>query len=102
MTPQKLAKQEGLKDAMKELKKLTSFQDKLAHGAKPKGAAEPWAVQVCRFCGAGRNEGGSERGGDGIYGIYRRKKVTKTEHLQIPLVGLEPTIPGLGDQCLIH
>ena len=66
MTPQKLAKQEGLKDAMKELKKLTSFQDKLACGAKPKGAAEPWAVQVCRFCGAGRNEGGSERGGDGI------------------------------------
>ena len=46
VTPQKLAKQEGMKDAMKELKKLTSFQDKIARGAKPKGAAEPWAIQV--------------------------------------------------------
>ena len=35
-----------MKDAMKELKKLTSFQDKIARGAKPKGAAEPWAIQV--------------------------------------------------------
>lgn len=56
LTPQKLAKQEGLKDAMKELKKLTTFQDKIARGAKPKGAAEPWAVQVsqkkdiCNVC----------------------------------------------------
>ena len=47
VTPQKLAKAEGLKDAMKELKKLTSFQDKVARGAKPKGYAEPWAVKVC-------------------------------------------------------
>ena len=31
---------------MKELKKLTSFQDKIARGARPKGAAEPWAIQV--------------------------------------------------------
>lgn len=46
LTPQKLAKQDGLKDVMKELKKLTSFQDKVAHGSKPKGAVEPWAVQV--------------------------------------------------------
>ena len=46
LTPQKLAKQEGLKDAMKELKKLTALQDKIARGTKPKGAAEPWAVQV--------------------------------------------------------
>lgn len=45
-TPQKLAKTEGLKDAMKELKKLTTFQDKVERGAKPKGYAEPWAVQV--------------------------------------------------------
>ena len=45
-TPQKLAKAEGLKDAMKELKKLTSFQDKVARGSKPKGYAEPWAVKV--------------------------------------------------------
>jgi ankyrin repeat protein len=46
VTPQKLAKQEGMKDVMKELKKLTSFQDKIARGAKPKGAAEPWAIQL--------------------------------------------------------
>lgn len=45
-TPQKLAKAEGHKDSMKELKKLTAFQDKVARGAKPKGYAEPWAVQV--------------------------------------------------------
>jgi len=31
---------------MKELKKLTTFQDKVARGSKPKGYAEPWAVQV--------------------------------------------------------
>ncbi len=31
---------------MKELKKLTSFQDKVALGAKPKGFSEPWAVKV--------------------------------------------------------
>ena len=47
-TPQKIAKVEGFKDAMKELKKLTTFQDKVAHGTKPKGYAEPWAVRVCK------------------------------------------------------
>ena len=26
----------------------------------------------------------------------------KGKWLEVPLVGLEPTIPGLGDQCLIH
>ena len=31
---------------MKELKKLTTFQDKVERGSKPKGYAEPWAVQV--------------------------------------------------------
>ena len=45
-TPQKLAKAEGLKDAMKEAKKLSTFQDKAARGAKPKGFAEPWCVRV--------------------------------------------------------
>lgn len=38
-----------MKDAMKELKKLTSFQDKAARGAKPKGYAEPWCVQVSLY-----------------------------------------------------
>ena len=46
-TPQKVAKSEGHKDSMKELKKLTTFQDKVSRGMKPKGFAEPWAVQVC-------------------------------------------------------
>ena len=46
VTPQKLAKAEGMKDAMKELKKLTTFQDKAARGGKPKGYAEPWCVRV--------------------------------------------------------
>ena len=46
LTPQKYAKNEGMKDAMKELKKLSSFQDKIAKGGKPKGYAEPWSVQV--------------------------------------------------------
>ena len=46
LTPQKIAKAEGYKDAMKELKKLTTFQDKAARGAKPKGFSEPWAVTV--------------------------------------------------------
>ena len=46
MTPQKIAKTEGLKDAMKEAKKLSTFQDKAARGAKPKGFAEPWCVRV--------------------------------------------------------
>ncbi len=46
LTPQKIAKTEGYKDAMKELKKLTTFQDKAEKGGKPKGFAEPWAVRV--------------------------------------------------------
>ena len=46
LTPQKIAKAEGYKDAMKELKKLTTFQDKADRGAKPKGFSEPWAVKV--------------------------------------------------------
>ena len=46
LTPQKIAKTEGFKDAMKELKKLTTFQDKIERGAKPKGSAEDWAVRV--------------------------------------------------------
>lgn len=46
LTPQKIAKNEGTKDAMKELKKLTVYQDKVAKGGKPKGFAEPWAIQV--------------------------------------------------------
>ena len=46
LTPQKIAKTEGFKDAMKEAKKLSSFQDKAARGAKPKGFAEPWCVRV--------------------------------------------------------
>lgn len=46
VTPQKLAKAEGMKDAMKELKKLTTFQDKAARGGRPKGYAEPWCVRV--------------------------------------------------------
>lgn len=46
VTPQKLAKSEGFKDSMKELKKLTGFQDKIAGGGRPKGFAEPWAIRV--------------------------------------------------------
>ena len=46
LTPQKIAKTEGFKDVMKEVKKLGSFQDKVARGAKPKGFAEPWCVRV--------------------------------------------------------
>ena len=46
LTPQKYAKNEGMKDAMKELKKLSSFQDKVAKGGKPKGFAESWSVRV--------------------------------------------------------
>lgn len=49
LTPQKIAKNEGFKDAMKELKKLTTFQDKIEQGAKPKGFAEAWAVKVREF-----------------------------------------------------
>ena len=30
------------------------------------------------------------------------KKEEKTRYWEVPLVGLEPTIPGLGDQCLLH
>lgn len=46
VTPQKIAKTEGFKDCMKELKKLTSFQDKVAKGSKPKGFSEQWCIQV--------------------------------------------------------
>lgn len=46
LTPQKIAKNEGTKDAMKELKKLSGFQDKVSRGAKPKGYAEPWSIKV--------------------------------------------------------
>ena len=46
VTPQKIAKTEGFKDCMKELKKLTSFQDKVAKGSKPKGFSEHWCIQV--------------------------------------------------------
>ena len=50
-TPQKLAKSLGFKDCMKELKKLTTFQDKILKGGKPKGFAEKWCVQVRNhFC----------------------------------------------------
>ena len=36
-------------------------------------------------------------------GIEReREGEKKKEVVCIPLVGLEPTIPGLGDQCLLH
>ena len=49
LTPQKIAKAEGYKDAMKELKKLTTFQDKADRGVKPKGFSEPWAVKVSRI-----------------------------------------------------
>ena len=38
---------------MKELKKLTTFQDKAARGAKPKGFSEAWAVMVSRHMPAG-------------------------------------------------
>jgi len=48
-TPQKLAKSLGFKDCMKELKKLTSFQDKILKGGKPKGYAEKWCIQVCTY-----------------------------------------------------
>ena len=68
VTPQKHAKQEGHKDAMKELKKLTAFQDKLSRGATPKGAADPWAIQVGRqvwrkVLGGGEVGGVETRGG---------------------------------------
>lgn len=46
LTPQKIAKNEGTKDAMKELKKLSGFQDKVSRGTKPKGYAEPWSIRV--------------------------------------------------------
>ena len=46
VTPQKIAKTEGFKDCMKELKKLTSFQDKVAKGSKPKGFSEHWCIQL--------------------------------------------------------
>ena len=46
ITPQKLAKSEGFKDSMKELKKWTGFQDRLARGSKPKGFSEQWAIRV--------------------------------------------------------
>ena len=46
LTPQKIAKNEGMKDAMKELKRLTNFQDKVARGGKAKGYSEPWCVRV--------------------------------------------------------
>ena len=46
LTPQKIAKTEGYKDAMKELKKLTTFQDKAARGTRPKGFSDKWAVRV--------------------------------------------------------
>jgi hypothetical protein len=46
LSPQKIAKNEGTKDAMKELKKLTGYQDKVAKGGKPKGFAELWAIQL--------------------------------------------------------
>ena len=49
LTPQKIAKNEGMKDAMKELKKLTVYQDKIAKGNKPKGFAESWAIQVLLY-----------------------------------------------------
>ena len=49
LTPQKIAKTEGYKDVMKELKKLTTFQDKADRGAKPKGFSEPWAVKVSQL-----------------------------------------------------
>ena len=45
-TPQKIAKNEGTKDAMKELKKLTGYQDKIAKGGKPKGFSESWCIRV--------------------------------------------------------
>lgn len=45
-TPQKIAKAEGMKDALKELKKLTGYQDKVGKGGKPKGFAEPWSIRV--------------------------------------------------------
>ena len=65
LTPQKVAKGLSLKDAMKELKRLTTFQEKIARGSRPKGAAEPWAVQVTREGGReggrGRREGERER-----------------------------------------
>lgn len=48
-TPQKLAKSLGFKDCMKELKKLTTFQDKILKGGKPKGFAEKWCVQVGKY-----------------------------------------------------
>ena len=49
ITPQKLAKSEGFKDSMKELKKWIGFQEKLARGGKPKGLSEPWAIRVRLF-----------------------------------------------------
>ena len=49
ITPQKLAKAEGFKDSMKELKKWIGFQEKLARGSKPKGSSDPWAIRVHLF-----------------------------------------------------
>lgn len=49
LTPQKIAKNEGMKDSMKELKKLSGFQDKVARGNKPKGFAEPWTIRVNNY-----------------------------------------------------
>ena len=49
LTPQRIAKKEGLKDAMKELKKQNTFQNKCTLDIKPKGFAEPWAVKVCNW-----------------------------------------------------
>ena len=43
--PQKMAKTMGRKDLMKEVKKLSTFQDKASRG-KVKGFTEPWLVQV--------------------------------------------------------
>ncbi|XP_019849609.1 PREDICTED: ankyrin repeat and EF-hand domain-containing protein 1-like isoform X1 [Amphimedon queenslandica] len=45
-TPQKIAKAEGMKDALKELKKLTGYQDKVGKGGKPKGFAESWCIKL--------------------------------------------------------
>ena len=33
---------------------------------------------------------------------FARHKKLQQKNYDVPLVGLEPTIPGLGDRCLIH